>query len=91
MVIFKQIIRKLYTNLKTFDSFYKCFQIRPYALTTNCKKMTSRQDPVILKLTTPEFKSIFTPELETLVDLFRRNGYEIRIAGGAVRFVLKFQ
>lgn len=45
----------------------------------------SRENPVIMKLDTPEFKSIFTEELKTLVSLFENNGYEIRVAGGAVR------
>jgi len=31
------------------------------------------------------FKEIFTPELTLLVDLFTKYGYEIRMAGGAVR------
>lgn len=45
----------------------------------------SRENPVIMKLDTPEFKSIFTEELKALVSLFENNGYEIRVAGGAVR------
>ena len=45
----------------------------------------TRPDPVIKKLSTPEFKSIFTDELKTLASMFTSNGYELRIAGGAVR------
>ncbi|ESO01356.1 hypothetical protein HELRODRAFT_174911 [Helobdella robusta] len=37
------------------------------------------------KLDSPEFKSLFTPELDFLAKLFNKNGFEIRIAGGAVR------
>ena len=33
-------------------------------------------------------KSIFTPELDVLASLFKKNNYEIRIAGGAVRDIL---
>lgn len=33
-------------------------------------------------------KSIFTPELGELENIFRRHGYELRIAGGAVRDLL---
>lgn len=44
-----------------------------------------RKDPVVVKLDTPEFKSIFTNELYDLIDLFKKYGHEIRIAGGAVR------
>ena len=40
--------------------------------------------PVTMKLDTPEFKSIFTPELTALVDMFKKHDHEIRIAGGAV-------
>lgn len=41
-----------------------------------------------MKLDSPEFKSLFTPELKQLVALFEKNNYEIRIAGGAVRDLL---
>ncbi|XP_067000884.1 CCA tRNA nucleotidyltransferase 1, mitochondrial [Anabrus simplex] len=51
-------------------------------------KRMSGESPVILKLDTPEFKAIFTPELTTLASLFKENGYELRIAGGAVRDLL---
>ncbi|XP_014205866.1 CCA tRNA nucleotidyltransferase 1, mitochondrial [Copidosoma floridanum] len=47
-----------------------------------------RKNPVIKILDTPEFKSIFTPELETLADMFKRHKHELRIAGGAVRDIL---
>ncbi|KAG5890206.1 hypothetical protein JTB14_028748 [Gonioctena quinquepunctata] len=55
------------------------------------KKMAlpnSRENPVIMKLDTPEFKSIFNDELQSLVSIFKEYGYEIRIAGGAVRDLL---
>lgn len=48
----------------------------------------SRADPVILKLDSLEFYSLFTPELQTLADLFKKYNYELRIAGGAVRDIL---
>lgn len=48
----------------------------------------ARADPVITKLDTPEFHSLFTPELKTLIELFEKYNYEIRIAGGAVRDIL---
>ncbi|XP_015585254.1 CCA tRNA nucleotidyltransferase 1, mitochondrial isoform X2 [Cephus cinctus] len=47
-----------------------------------------RSDPLIMKLDTPEFHSIFTPELNTLSDIFKKYNYEIRVAGGAVRDIL---
>jgi tRNA nucleotidyltransferase (CCA-adding enzyme) len=47
-----------------------------------------RQDPVVIKLNNSLFHSIFTPDLNTLVELFKKYNYEIRIAGGAVRDIL---
>ncbi|KAK7590884.1 hypothetical protein V9T40_002497 [Parthenolecanium corni] len=41
-----------------------------------------------MKLDTPEFHSIFTPELRKLALIFNRHGHEIRIVGGAVRDLL---
>jgi len=38
-----------------------------------------------MKLDTPEFHNLFTPELSLLTELFKKNDYELRIAGGAVR------
>ncbi|CAL1539716.1 unnamed protein product [Lymnaea stagnalis] len=41
-----------------------------------------------MKLDSPEFHSIFTAELCTLVEIFKKYDYELRIAGGAVRDLL---
>uniref|UniRef100_A0A915D6G7 Poly A polymerase head domain-containing protein n=1 Tax=Ditylenchus dipsaci TaxID=166011 RepID=A0A915D6G7_9BILA len=41
-----------------------------------------------MKLDTPDFKALFTPELEQLAEIFLKNGHEIRMAGGAVRDLL---
>lgn len=48
----------------------------------------ARPEPVIMKLEGPEFRSIFTPELNTLAEVFKKSNYELRIAGGAVRDLL---
>lgn len=48
----------------------------------------SRDNPVIMKLESPEFRSLFTEELKTLMALFEKHNFEIRIAGGAVRDLL---
>ncbi|XP_046402301.1 CCA tRNA nucleotidyltransferase 1, mitochondrial [Ischnura elegans] len=50
--------------------------------------VNSRYCCVKMKLDSPEFKAIFTPELEDLAKIFDKYGYEIRIAGGAVRDLL---
>lgn len=44
-----------------------------------------RNDPVITTLDTPQFKLILRKNILDLVALFQKYGYEIRIAGGAVR------
>ena len=43
---------------------------------------------VTMKLDTPEFHALFTPELKVLSDLFAKYKFELRIAGGAVRDLL---
>ncbi|XP_034944284.1 CCA tRNA nucleotidyltransferase 1, mitochondrial [Chelonus insularis] len=47
-----------------------------------------RENPVVTVLDTPEFRSIFTPELDVVRNLFKKYNYELRIAGGAVRDML---
>jgi len=49
---------------------------------------TNMANLVKMKLDTPEFHALFTPELKTLVSLFDKYKYEIRIAGGPVRDLL---
>lgn len=52
------------------------------------KDIKYRSDPVIMKLDSPEFKSIFTKNLQDLIAVFNKYGHELRIAGGAVRYTL---
>lgn len=51
----------------------------------------SRDNPIIMKLDNDVFHSIFTPELNTLSNIFQKYNYQIRIAGGAVRDILMNQ
>ncbi|KAL7073177.1 hypothetical protein ACQ4LE_007532, partial [Meloidogyne hapla] len=44
--------------------------------------------PLKMKLDSPEFRALFTPELKKLSSLFASNGFELRMAGGAVRDLL---
>ena len=41
-----------------------------------------------IKIESPEFKSVLTDELLKLDEIFKKNKYELRIAGGAVRDLL---
>ncbi|CAD6229916.1 GSCOCG00006640001-RA-CDS [Cotesia congregata] len=75
-----------YRNLsKAASDSVKWKRVKQY---TDAAMPASRADPVITKLDSPEFRSIFSPELETLVSLFKKHNHEIRIAGGAVRDIL---
>jgi len=48
----------------------------------------SKADLVIMKLDIPEFRLIFTSELQIIIDLFKKYNYELRIIDGAVRDLL---
>lgn len=48
----------------------------------------ARENPVVTKLQTKEFQSLFTPELKALISVFDKHKFELRIAGGAVRDLL---
>lgn len=43
---------------------------------------------VTMKLDTPQFRAVFTPEVSMLSEMFQKYNYEIRMAGGAVRDLL---
>ncbi|KAI8424966.1 hypothetical protein MSG28_006870 [Choristoneura fumiferana] len=51
-------------------------------------ELKSRDNPVVIKLDSPEFHNIFTQEVVDLKKLFDKYQHEIRIAGGAVRDLL---
>lgn len=42
----------------------------------------------MMKIDTPEFHQLFTPELQQLKSLFDKYNHELRIAGGPVRDLL---
>uniref|UniRef100_A0A914NTM7 Poly A polymerase head domain-containing protein n=1 Tax=Meloidogyne incognita TaxID=6306 RepID=A0A914NTM7_MELIC len=44
--------------------------------------------PLKMQLASPEFHALFTPELKKLSSVFASNGFELRMAGGAVRDLL---
>lgn len=49
------------------------------------KELSPRADPIVKKINSNEFNSIFTENLNYLINLFDKYKYELRIAGGAVR------
>jgi len=83
--------RVLYSFLRNAaGNFVKSSIIQHNARHTS-NRVVSFQHPKTMKPETPRrlsLDSIFTPELGELEKLFRRHGYELRIAGGAVRDML---
>ncbi|XP_076299470.1 CCA tRNA nucleotidyltransferase 1, mitochondrial isoform X1 [Lasioglossum baleicum] len=70
-----------------------CLLKRTYQDWVNLKMKTTyippcRDNPVVTKLDDPIFHSLFTPELKILTELFKKQNYEIRVVGGAVRDIL---
>lgn len=49
------------------------------------KELNPRSDPIVKKINSNEFNSIFNDNLNDLISLFDKYKYELRIAGGAVR------
>lgn len=92
MLIFRNILQK-HSIIRT-KSFAQSYAKFAGALSTKLLqelRMAApdhREDPIIMKLDTPIFKNLFNDELNSLSDLFKKYGYEIRIAGGAVRDIL---
>ncbi|CAN8005891.1 unnamed protein product [Ixodes pacificus] len=64
----------------------RCIKLHSRCFTT-CTP-TGLKIPKTMKLDSPQFRALFTPEVKELVDIFRRHGHELRIAGGAVRDLL---
>lgn len=52
--------------------------------------LNPRAVPIVCKLDSKEFKSIFNESLGDLIAIFKKNNFELRIAGGAVRYKFKF-
>lgn len=76
LYLFKNVLR---TSVFVRKSFFNTFR------STIPRKMGKLATS---KVDTPEYHGLFTADLKLLVDLFKSNNYEIRIAGGAVRDLL---
>ena len=83
--------RALYSFLRYTAAVSVKSSITLCALRHASDRVVSCHFPKVMKPETPRrlsLKSIFTPELGELEQLFRLHGYELRIAGGAVRDLL---
>ncbi|XP_017785229.1 PREDICTED: CCA tRNA nucleotidyltransferase 1, mitochondrial isoform X2 [Nicrophorus vespilloides] len=87
MILCRLIKYRFTNNIRNFSNLA---DLSPKERLVRCKEMAPkyRKDPVIKVLNTTEFTSIFTEELNSLSSIFKQYGYEIRIAGGAVRDLL---
>lgn len=61
------------------------FQSRACQLPLSCPQLVKR-NLFTMKVDTEDFRSIFTDELIQLQKIFEKNNYEIRFAGGPVRY-----
>lgn len=86
------IVQKQFVKAQVMDVIAKRAKCNSSSLMENIKEENTypkvRLNPAFMKIDTPEFHSIFNDELNTLIELFRKYNYEIRIAGGAVRDIL---
>jgi len=69
----------LQSSVARYTARHASYRVVPFQLPKTMKRETPRR----LSL-----ESIFTPELGELEKIFHRHGYELRIAGGAVRDLL---
>lgn len=71
--------------LKTISKCMQCLNSRRFVSEKYYKRLGQLRT---MKLESPSFSSILTPELKILVNIFSNYNYELRIAGGAVRDLL---
>lgn len=87
-VISLQLFQNLKHSVKHFCQLAKLTSEERIKYLRKMALPKSRENPVIFKLDSPDFHSLFTQELKALSSLFKKYNYEIRIAGGAVRDLL---
>lgn len=80
MFVLKPIFRFTSASQFNWNSTFKHFLKKNIPL--------YQRKPATMKINTPEFNGLFTPEMVVLLNLFQKYNHEIRIAGGAVRDIL---
>ncbi|XP_055328728.1 CCA tRNA nucleotidyltransferase 1, mitochondrial-like [Paramacrobiotus metropolitanus] len=95
MRVSTRVLSILSVNIPKFKFRYKSQcgvnqSVRPLCRSSMCLQSALNRINMAesVKITSPVFRSLFTPELESLASIFREYGYELRIAGGAVRDIL---
>ncbi|CAF4129985.1 unnamed protein product [Adineta steineri] len=77
LFLFKPIFAHLISSLKYYSRTPTVVRYRAQS-----KKLITQ------KIDTPEYRTLLTPSLLKLAELFKANKYELRVAGGAVRDIL---
>lgn len=80
----KRVLRSQVLLIKRFPGRHYC-SIKPDYNFENRVWLGKLQT---MKLDSPNFHAIFNPELNKLIEIFKKYNYELRIAGGAVRDLL---
>jgi len=66
-------------KLLPWSSSQRNISLKTYSSTSCVRQLKT------MKLESPAFQALLTPELQTLVNVFKTYNFELRIAGGAVR------
>ncbi|CAF3814762.1 unnamed protein product [Rotaria sp. Silwood1] len=77
LFLFKHILPNIFSSLKCYSRTPTVVRYRAQS------KMLITQ-----KIDTPEYRTLLTPNLLKLAEIFKANKYELRVAGGAVRDIL---
>lgn len=81
LVYWTNLLSKHYNNYNLYQKFSQNF-LKKNINNTSIRYLHK------MKLSTPLFQTLLTPEVKELANVFHRYGYELRIAGGAVRDLL---
>ncbi|XP_060068929.1 CCA tRNA nucleotidyltransferase 1, mitochondrial-like [Ylistrum balloti] len=82
-VVFRNVVKSIFQQAGKYYAYQLKHCVNYCTRETKWKGNLST-----MKLETPKFHSMFTPELKELISVFERHNYELRIAGGAVRDLL---
>ncbi|XP_042907112.1 CCA tRNA nucleotidyltransferase 1, mitochondrial [Parasteatoda tepidariorum] len=86
MLLMKISLLKQILHIRQFLSVSIRYTAINLKLSTAVKRPDSKLNT--MKLDSPQFHAIFTPEVNGLSELFQKYGYGLRMAGGAVRDLL---
>ena len=87
IAVYRNITNQVLTDVLILLLEFDLFQIdHPFLI-----RFASGRMPITMKLDTPEFKKLFTPQLHKLSNLFQEYNYELRSYFVCLDFNLSFQ